>query len=56
MYFAYPLQRKVEAVKCKNCPEPIYQHDYRWRHCNGLYTCMVRPVARAEPEDADGQE
>lgn len=38
---------------CKHCSETIYQTDMgRWRHTNGMYTCIIqtpRPRPKAEP-------
>jgi hypothetical protein len=41
--------------RCRHCDEPVYLHEWKWRHTNGMYTCTLpRPEGqprrpRAEP-------
>ena len=49
---------KVEGAnqligKCRNCGQPIYLCEWRWRHYDGMYTCtenVERLGMRAELE------
>ena len=31
----------TDDQKCRHCGEPIYLHEWKWRHTNGMYSCEL---------------